>query len=94
MPAPQITPESTRPQLSLNGTSVKQLLEQQQLVLETARALRAALHAAYPHGRDYQYNPAALEKAPFVGGVQIQDVEEIVTFAWARAEWLASQQGG
>ena len=46
----------TLPQVSLNGTSKQELVEQQCEVMNAARALKQALSKAYPHPRDYQYD--------------------------------------
>jgi len=41
------------PTVHLNGTSGRDLLEQQQAVLDALRAVREAMVAAMPNGRDY-----------------------------------------
>lgn len=41
------------PTVHLNGTSGQDLLEQQQAVLDALRAVREAMVAAMPNGRDY-----------------------------------------
>jgi hypothetical protein len=51
------------PQISINGTAKKQLIEQQCDVMHAASALLKALQEATPHGRDYQHRPAELQPA-------------------------------
>jgi len=41
------------PTVHLNGTSGQDLLEQQQAILDALRAVREAMMAATPNGRDY-----------------------------------------
>jgi hypothetical protein len=42
------------PTINLNGTSPRELLEQQCLAIEALRAAISAVQAAAPNGRDYQ----------------------------------------
>lgn len=51
------------PQLSLNGTSKRQLVEQQMEVLEAFRRLEEAMANANPNGRDYQHRPEEFKTA-------------------------------
>ena len=51
------------PQISINGTAKKQLIEQQCNVMHAASALLKALQEASPHGRDYQHRPAEYQPA-------------------------------
>jgi len=51
------------PQISINGTSRRALMEQQLAVLEAFRALEHAMNEAAPNGRDYQHRPAELAPA-------------------------------
>jgi hypothetical protein len=51
-----------QPQVNLNGTARKELVEQQLKVWDAMHALTEAMAQAMPHGRDYQFRPA--EYAP------------------------------
>lgn len=51
------------PQVSLNGTTRKQLVAQQCDVMHAIDALLKVMHEASPHGRDYQHRPAEFEPA-------------------------------
>jgi hypothetical protein len=51
------------PQISLNGTSKEQLLEQQLEVLHAFRRLEEAMACANPNGRDYQHRPEEYKAA-------------------------------
>lgn len=53
----------TTPQVSLNGTGRAELIAQQDAIRNALDALQAALIAARPHGRDYQYRPEELRTA-------------------------------
>lgn len=45
------------PQINLNGSSRKSLVEQQIDVLDAFNTLLKVMHAAAPNGRDYQLRP-------------------------------------
>lgn len=47
------------PQISLNGTDRQSLVDQQRDVITALDAVIHAMAQAMPHGRDYQYRPAA-----------------------------------
>jgi len=46
------------PQININGTSRRELVQQQLDVLRTLRALQQAMVDAMPNGRDYQIRPS------------------------------------
>jgi hypothetical protein len=47
------------PQVSINGTSKGELIDQQQKVVDALSEAAALMRAAMPHGRDFQYDPQA-----------------------------------
>jgi hypothetical protein len=51
------------PQISINGTSRKSLVEQQCDVMHALDALYKAMNEAAPNGRDYQHRPAEFNPA-------------------------------
>lgn len=46
------------PQVNMNGSSRKSLVQQQCDVMRALRATYKAMAEATPHGRDYQFQPA------------------------------------
>lgn len=82
---------TTLPQLSRNGTSTDELLLQQLDVLKAARALRAALLAAHPHMRDYQYRPSEGADAIAESNARIASVDAILDQTLDLAGFLRDQ---
>jgi hypothetical protein len=50
-------PRLMLPQISLNGTSKRELVDQQLAVAGALRLVLEAMSAAAPNGRDYQHRP-------------------------------------
>jgi hypothetical protein len=47
----------TKPTINLNGTTARELLEQQVMAIEAMRCAISRLQTAAPHARDYQTAP-------------------------------------
>jgi len=56
-------PTLVLPQISLNGTSKNNLVDQQLAIVGALRLVQDALSAAAPNGRDYQQRPHEYEGA-------------------------------
>jgi hypothetical protein len=56
-------PALVMPQISLNGTRPRDLVDQQLAVVGALRLVQDAMSAATPHGRDYQYASLAQYEA-------------------------------
>jgi hypothetical protein len=67
------------PQVNMNGTSVKELQEQQHAIFCAAYDLRVALRENGPHGRDYQTaEPGTYEKAREEHAALIEAAELVI----------------
>jgi hypothetical protein len=51
------------PQISLNGTNPRELIDQQLAIVGALRLVQEAMSAANPNGRDYQHRPHEYESA-------------------------------
>lgn len=49
--------EIARPIVNINGSSARSLVDQRLAVVRGLEAVLDLMHAAAPHGRDYQLNP-------------------------------------
>ena len=76
----------TLPQVSINGSSKQDLIEQQCEVMKACRALRQALSEAYPNGRDYQHDASKFEAAMS----EHRAMQDMVTKVFDRADAIAS----
>jgi hypothetical protein len=56
-------PALVMPQISLNGTSKTDLVDQQLAIVGALRLVQEAMSAANPHGRDYQQRPHEYQAA-------------------------------
>ncbi len=46
-----------QPQVNLNGTSRRELVDQQRAIINAGDVMLRAMANAMPHGRDYQFKP-------------------------------------
>ena len=70
-------PDLERPQVSINGTSVDELVRQQAAIITALCQVERRMALARPHGRDYQYVPADLPKAQDAWEVRIRLIVEL-----------------
>jgi hypothetical protein len=80
------------PQININGTSHKELMQQQIDVLNAIDALYKAMGAATPHGRDYQLNPAEFEPARSAWFQRMADVATLRTQLQCHAVMIQTKE--
>ena len=77
------------PTINLNGSSARDLLEEQVAVLRAVGTLRSALAQSCPNGRDYQHAPETYPAARLEWEVAMQHLERIRDRAECIAEHIA-----
>jgi hypothetical protein len=82
------------PHLTLGGTSRKELLDQQLVVMNACRALKNAVALAAPNERDYQLNPVCYLIARDECNADFEHIDAIMDRAKAIADYLVTATGG
>jgi hypothetical protein len=70
-------PDLELPQISMNGTDVSALVEQQAAIILALAQVTRRMAAARPHGRDYQYRRAEFPRAQAAWQARERLIEEL-----------------
>jgi hypothetical protein len=70
-------PDLVMPQVSINGTSVDELVAQQSAIIISLAQVLRRMAMARPHGRDYQYRPGELKQAQTAWEARMALVEQL-----------------
>jgi hypothetical protein len=81
-----------KPQINLNGTNARDLLEQQVVAIEALRSAMSTLQAAGPNGRDYQTMPRGTIDLAVAGHVdRLKRLESVLAELEEIAEHISDQ---